>query len=142
MHLERAVAVAAFWLFVALAAVFGMYFDYRRRKLQVESLRIAAEHGERLDPQLLSRLIAESRPPESESPQELAPYLQIGGIITIASGAGVGLLAFFVAHVWPVALYPTLGAGVLAVCIGIGLLVAARALRKHPIPTRAPDAHA
>jgi Domain of unknown function (DUF6249) len=124
-----AVAVAAFWAFLAVASAFGIVYDYRKRKLQVDSLRIAIEHGQSLDPQLLTRLIGESRRAEQHTPEELRPYLQIGGIMTIASGMGVALLSYFVGRVWPVTFYPTLGLGVVVVCVGIGLLVAARALK-------------
>jgi Domain of unknown function (DUF6249) len=124
-----AAAVAAFWAFLAVASAFGIVYDYRKRKLQVDSLRIAIEHGQSLDPQLLTRLIGESRRPESPRPEELRPYMQIGGIMTIASGIGVALLSFFLARVWPIALYPTLGVGVVVVCVGIGLLFATRALK-------------
>jgi hypothetical protein len=124
-----AVAVAAFWAFVAVASAFGIVYDYRKRKLQVESLRIAIEHGQSLDPQLLTRLIGESRRPEQHSPEELRPYLQIGGIMTTALGIGVALLSYFVGRVWPVSFYPTLGLGVVVVCLGIGLLFATRVLK-------------
>ena len=60
-------------------------------------------------------------------PSEPDPVkLRIGGIVTVASGIGVGLLAFFIKVIAPIALYAILGSGVLVVCVGVGLLLSAR----------------
>ena len=117
----------AFWIFLAVAAVAGIVADYKKRRLALEPLRAAIERGQQLDPQVLERLMA----PEIRD-QRLNPlYLQVGGIITTAAGIGVGILAFFVAQVAPVALYPVLGSGIVALCVGAGLMIAARVVDRH-----------
>jgi hypothetical protein len=125
-----ALVIVFFFLFILAVCIAGIVFDYRKRKLQVEALRIAAEHGERLDPALMERLVAQ-HPDHPRNDPRLAPhYVQIGGIITTAAGVGVGLFAFFIGKVAPIALYPILGAGVVVICVGLGLLVAAHAMKR------------
>ncbi len=139
MHAAGTVAFIAFWLFVAIMAVFGMSYDYRKRRLEMESLRTAIEHGQHLDPAVLEKLLAGQRPPRDD-PQDLRPYLHIGGIITIAAGVGLLLAGLWVGGMqFPVAEYPLLAFGAFVVCIGIGLLVAVHALKRYPSPERSPD---
>jgi len=119
----------AFWVFLAAAAVAGIVADYKKRKLEMEPLRAAIERGQQLDPALIEKLMA--REPHGSKP--LSPVdLRVGGIITIAAAIGVGLLALVSR---PLGLVPTLygmplsgiaaGIALVALCVGIGLLLAA-----------------
>jgi hypothetical protein len=113
------------WLFMTVAAVAGMITEYKKRQLQLEPLRAAIDRGQQLDPAIIDRLMGREQ-------QELNPLsLRIGGIIAIAVGCGLAALSWFVAQAQPRALYPILGAGVLVVCVGVGLIVAARAIDQH-----------
>jgi Flp pilus assembly protein TadB len=117
----------AFWIFMAVAAVAGIVAEYKKRQLELEPLRAAIERGQQLDPAIIERLMA-----REQREQELNPmYLQVGGIIAIAAGVGLAALAGFIAQVQPRALFPTLGVGVLVICVGVGLVVAARAIERH-----------
>jgi hypothetical protein len=117
----------AFWVFLTVAAVAGIVADYKKRGLALAPLRAAIERGQQLDPAVVERLMA----PESRDARLNALYLKVGGIVTIAAGIGVALLSFFLAQVVPVALYPVLGGGIVAVCVGAGLVVAARVAERH-----------
>jgi hypothetical protein len=117
----------AFWVFLTVAAVAGIVADYKKRGLALAPLRAAIEHGQQLDPAVVERLMA----PEQRGEGLNALYLKVGGIVTIAAGIGVALLSFFLAQVAPVALYPVLGGGIVAVCVGLGLVVAARVAERH-----------
>ena len=112
----------AFWIFVTVAAVAGIVSDYKKRQLALEPLRLAVERGQQLDPALIDRLMT---PERDEGINPL--YLRVGGIVTLAAGVGVALLAFLLNQVYPEAFYPVLGGGVVTICVGVGLLVAARA---------------
>ena len=126
MHHPAIAAVAiAFWIFIAVVSVAGMIQDYRKRQLALEPLRVAIEHGQQLDPEIITRLLGREERHEQTDPQEL----KIGGIITCASGVGVALLAPFVAQVFPPYHWLVLGVGVVALCVGVGLLIAANSLR-------------
>ncbi len=128
MHHPAIAAVAVtFWIFVTVVSVAGMILDYRKRQLALEPLRIAIEHGQQLDPEIITRLLGRDERQEQLDPQ----LLKTGGIITLASGCGVGLLAAFVAKVFPPYHWLVLGIGVVAVCVGVGLLIAAGSLRHN-----------
>jgi hypothetical protein len=124
MNSPFAVAIA-FWIFLAVVSVAGTIQDYRKRQLALEPLRAAIEHGQKLDPEVISRLLGQRERDDGLDPN----LLHVGGIITCAAGAGVALLSAFVAAVFPPYHLLVLGVGVLAICVGVGLLIAARSLR-------------
>ena len=117
----------AFWLFMTVAAVAGIVAEYKKRKLELEPLRAAIERGQQLDPAIIERLMAREQREQDPNPM----YLQVGGIIAIAAGIGIAALAAFVSQVLPGSLFPILGAGVLVICVGVGLVFAARAIDRH-----------
>jgi hypothetical protein len=135
--LAGAIVAVAFWIFLAVSAVAGMKYDFRKRQLAMESLRASIERGQPLEPAIVAKLLARHSESEADNPQELAPYLQIGGIITTAGGVGVCIAAWFVGLQFPMAKLPMLGGGALAICIGVGLLLASRALGRYR-PRRGP----
>lgn len=120
-----AVAIA-FWVFVAIATVAGIVAEYKKRQLSLEPLRAAIEKGQQLDPSIVERLMA---PPKEAGINPLA--LWVSGVIVISVGVGVGLLAFVLEHVATEAFWPVLGGGIVALCVGTGLVVAARIVEKY-----------
>jgi hypothetical protein len=123
----------AFWAFLAIAAVAGIIADYRKRQLELEPLRAAIERGAQLDPAVIEKLMTREPREAALNPMDL----KIGGIITIASGNGLALASFFASKLLPLALYAMLGAGILAMCVGVGLLLAARTLQRDARGTAA-----
>ena len=124
-HLGITLVSIAFWVFIAVVSVAGMIQDYRKRQLALEPLRTAIEHGQQLTPEILAKLFGKEERGEALDPRDL----RVGGIITCASGIGVALFAIFVALVFPPYHWIVLGVGVVAVCVGVGLMVAAKSLR-------------
>ena len=118
-----AVAIA-FWVFLAVAAVAGIVADYKKRQIALEPLRAAIERGQQIDPALVERLMAPD--PRGDALNPL--HLRVGGIITLAAGVGVAILSYFIAQVAAIAFYPVLGGGVVVLCVGVGLIIAARAV--------------
>jgi hypothetical protein len=122
-----AVGIALF-AFLAIAAVAGIVADYKKRQIVLEPLRAAIERGQPLDPAVVERLMA----PEPREEDTLnALHLKVGGIITIAAGVGVAILSYFLGLVAASALYPVLGVGLVAVCVGVGLMIAAGVVERH-----------
>ena len=115
---------AAFWIFIGAAAVAGIITDYKRRRAGVDVLRMAVEKGLQLDPALIEKLTSSGHHDGEVEPVSV----KLGGIICVASGVGICLLAFFVSQVRPIAFFPILGGGVLVICVGIGLIIGAKAL--------------
>lgn len=137
--LPAAIVAAAFWIFLAISAVAGMKYDFRKRQVAMESLRAAIERGLPLEPAVVEKLLVRDRSPAADGLRDLEPGLQIGGIITVAAGIGTFIAAFLVGLQFPVAKLPMLGAGILTVCIGSGMLLAARALGRYRPRRASPD---
>jgi hypothetical protein len=116
-----------FWVFLTIAAVAGIVSDYKRRQIELEPLRAAIERGAQLDPAVIEKF--STRQPR-EAPLD-PMLLKIGGIITMAAGIGLVIAAWFISRLAPIAFLPLLGTGILAVCVAVGVLVAARVLRRH-----------
>jgi Domain of unknown function (DUF6249) len=114
----------AFWLFVGSVSIAGIVSDYKRRRGGVDVLRMAIEKGQQLDPSLIEKLTSNDH--RDERVNHL--HVKLGGIITLAAGVGICLLSFFIGHIAPIALYPILGAGVVALCVGAGLVIGANML--------------
>jgi hypothetical protein len=114
----------AFWVFVAVSAVAGIVADYKKRKAVLEPLRLAIERGQQLDPGLVEKLLAREQKVDAVNPENL----HLAGIITMTGGVGVALLSLFIGHNAAWALWPIMGAGVVAICVGAGLYLGARAL--------------
>jgi DNA-directed RNA polymerase specialized sigma24 family protein len=85
-----AYAVVSFWSFLAICAVAGMILDYRKKQLAVQSLKLAAEHGQNIDPAVIKALLSQQKQDNELNPAALL----VGGVITVSVGVGVVLLAF------------------------------------------------
>lgn len=116
----------AFWAFLGVSAVAAIVAEHRRRSLTLELLRASIDKGQALDPALIERLLAKDQRDERLDPEAL----KLGGIITTFSGLGIIVLSFFIDRVLPNSLYPIMGAGLLTICVGAGLLVGARTLTR------------
>jgi hypothetical protein len=114
----------AFWIFVGVVAVAGIFADYKRRRINVDVIRMAIDKGVQLDPALIEKLTSNGGRDEPIDPL----HLKLAAIITIASGIGICLLALFLIGVSPLAFYPIFGAGVVAICVGIGLHIGGKVL--------------
>lgn len=137
--LSGAIVAVAFWAFLAVSAIAGMKYEVRKRQLAMDSVRAAIERGQPLDPGVVEKLLARHGGSEADRPQDLAPYLHMAGIITIAAGIGVLIAAFLVGLQFPMVRLPVLAAGALTVCVGAGLYVAGRAVNGYRPHPRSPD---
>ena len=113
----------AFWMFIGAVAIAGIITDYQKRRLNVELLRTIIEKGQPLDPALVTKLISPDVAERRVDPEDL----KLGGIITTASGIGIFLMSFFIGRLAPIALYPIMAGGTIVICVGVGLLIGARA---------------
>jgi hypothetical protein len=114
----------AFWVFVGAVAVAQIMADHQKRRMNVDLLRTIIEKGQAIDPALVAKLMSPDAVEERTDPQDV----RLGGIITTAAGVGVALLSYFIAQIAPIAFYPILGGGVVTICIGVGLLIGAKAM--------------
>jgi hypothetical protein len=115
----------AFWVFVGAVAVAQIMADHQKRRMNVDLLRAIIEKGQAIDPALVAKLMPSDAVEEEHTDPQL---IKLGGIITTATGVGIAFLAYFIAQIAPMAFYPILGGGVVTICIGVGLLIGARAM--------------
>jgi hypothetical protein len=118
----------AFWIFVGVVAVAGIFADYKRRRVNLDVIRMAIDKGQQLDPVLIEKLTSNEQRDQPIDPLQM----KFAAIITIASGIGVCLLALFLAGVSALAFYPTFGVGLVTICVGIGLRIGAKMLAEAP----------
>lgn len=113
----------AFWMFVGAVSIAGIVSDYQKRRLNVELLRTIIEKGQALDPALVTKLMSPDALDRTDPTD-----LKLGGIIVTAAGIGIFLMSYLVARVAPVALYPIMAGGIVTICVGISLLIGAKAV--------------
>jgi hypothetical protein len=118
----------AFWIFVGVVAVAGIFADYKRRRVNLDVIRMAIDKGQQLDPVLIEKLTSNEQRDQPIDPLQM----KFAAIITIASGIGVCLLALFLTGVSALAFYPTFGVGLVTICVGIGLRIGAKMLAEAP----------
>ena len=115
-------AAFGFWMFIAAAAVGGIWDGVRKRDAQHETLRRMIESGKDPDPQLIDQLIGTTKKPSRD--------LKVGGLIVIFVAPGLALMGWVISLQEKAALLPLLGVAGLVAFVGIGLLTAAGFLER------------
>jgi len=115
-------AAFGFWMFIAAAAVGGIWDGVRKRDAQHETLRRLIESGKEPDPALVDKLLGTDKKPARD--------LKVGGLIVIFAAPGLAVMGWFISLVAEEALMPLLGVAGLVAFVGIGLLTAARFLER------------
>jgi Domain of unknown function (DUF6249) len=105
----------AFWVFMAAVVISEDIGKTKRRAADLDLIRFAIEKGQPLDPAIVQQILAKP-----------TATLFVGGVITIAAGIGLLVFAIFLSRItlhggWVIA-----GAGGIAICVGIGLIVSHR----------------
>ena len=115
-------AAFGFWLFVAAAAVGGIWDGIRKRDAEHETLRRMIESGKEPDHELVDKLVGSRKQPARD--------LKVAGLIVIFVAPGLALMGWLIGLAEPSAIMPLLGVAGLVGCVGIGLLVASRFLER------------
>ena len=120
--LGAGLAALAFWGFVAVAVLAGVWNGIRKRDAQHETVRRLIESGQTIDQELLEKLALvsgdESRRPDRE--------FHITGLWVLPVAVGMAIFALILGQAEPDALFPLLGVSALLACLGIGWMVAAK----------------
>jgi hypothetical protein len=116
--------VILFWLTSMAVVVAGIISDYKRRREILDLVRLGIEHGQPLDPTLVANLM-----PRGKSPGLVPNSLMVAGILSISAGVGIMIFGCFLGSYK--AILPVIGLGVIAVCIGIGLQISAKYVRRN-----------
>ena len=115
-------AAFGFWLFVAAAAVGGIWDGIRKRDAEHETLRRMIESGKEPDQELVDKLVGSRKQPARD--------LTVAGLIVIFVAPGLALMGWVMSLGEKDVLMPLLGVAGLVAFVGVGLLTAARFLKR------------
>ena len=130
----------AFWVFVAVAVVAGIWRQIVFRREIHTTIRLAIEKGQTLDPALIEKLFKPPGSPETvmgtlfgePTGRPGTEGLLVGGGVILAAGIGLPVLGYFIrlsGNSGP--FYPLIGAGILVSLIGIALLILSGLVRSR-----------
>ena len=111
-------AVFAFWGFVAVCVVAGIWESIRKRDARHETVRRIIESGKDIDMDSIERML--------DGEKKISRNLKFSAVIMLFVAPGLALLGLFIAKDSPDELYPLLGVSLLVGCIAIGLFAAAK----------------
>ncbi len=115
-------AAFGFWMFIAAAAVAGIWDGVRKREAEHETLRRMIESGKEPDQAMIDKLLGHRKKPARD--------LKVGGIITLFVAPGLAILGWAISFTAEEAFMPLLGVSLLVALVAIGLLTAARYLER------------
>ena len=113
-------AALAFWGFIAAVVVAGIWYGIREREAQHETFRRIIESGQPVDQALMDKVLGGEK--------VLHRDLKIGGLIVLFTSPGLAVLGWFISFIAEKALMPLLGVAALTAFVGVGLLVASKAV--------------
>jgi len=122
MGLGVGLAAIAFWGFVAVCVLAGVWNGIRKRDAQHETVRRLIESGQPVDEALLEKLSLVS----SGSNERHDRAFYVTGLWLLPSAVGLAVFALILGNLEPDAVPPILGASALVACIGIGALIAGK----------------
>ncbi len=113
-------AALAFWGFIAIVVVAGVWESIRKRDAMHETLRQALDKGQNLDPATIDKLTGKN--------DNMARDLRVGGYIMVGIAPGMVALGVALSFVASKALVPLIGVAALCGCIAWGMLLAAKVI--------------
>lgn len=124
------IAILAFWIFIALIVLGGIWDNIRKRDVQHETVRRVIESGQEIDQQLIDKLLAAS----DGNATRLDVALRVSALWILPVAAGLIPFAFVLGTISEDAKVPLLGISAMLFCFGVGFLIAAKvAERWYPI---------
>jgi len=119
-------ASLAFWGFVAAIIVAGIWYDLRKKQAQQETVRRLVESGQRLEPELVDRLLQVG----GGRPSRLDRDFKLVALIMLPAAVGLALFGLILGTQVADARIPLLGVAVLVACVGLGFGAASRVARR------------
>lgn len=119
-QIAAGIGAAAFWMFIAAAAVASILSQYFKHRETQKTIRQAIEHGQTLAPEIVAQLVAANHPPAPNS-----RGLVFIGMLFLCLGVGVGVIGWTSTLGKPGELYQVLGPSTLLCLLGVPFFVAA-----------------
>ena len=121
-------AAFGFWMFIAAAAVGGIWDGIRKREAEHETLRRIIESGKEPDPAVVDKLLGHKKDSSND--------LKVAGLIVVFVAPGLAVMGYLIGDG---AFQPLLGVASLVAFVGIGLLTASRFLARANAQDNSPD---
>ena len=115
-------AAFGFWMFIAAAAVAGIWDGVRKRDAEHETLRRMIESGKQPSPDVIDKLLGHKKEPARD--------LKVAGLIVSFVAPGLAVMGVLIGFTEKSALMPLLGVALLVAFVGAGLLTAAKFLER------------
>jgi hypothetical protein len=122
MGLGAGLAALAFWGFIAVAVLGGIWDGIRKREAQQETLRRLIESGQHIDKEVLDTLLLQSEDANKRHDRDF----RITALWILPVSAGMAVFGLIFGQFYPKVLGPLLGVSGLLATLGIGYLVAAK----------------
>lgn len=127
MGMGAGLAAMAFWGFIAVVVVGGMWYSIREKEARHETLRRLYESGQAVDASTIDKVLALS---EARSVEDLRTSCQLTAYILFALVPGMLVLGYFLSYINTEAFWPIVGVSGLLAFLGAGFALATRALRQ------------
>lgn len=118
--LGAGMASIAFWGFIAVVVIGGIWYDIRRKAEQQKTIRSIVESGKDLDPKVIESLLKT----ETADPVQTSKDLKTSAIVTFFVGVGLAAFGLIIGIQEADARIPLLGIGGLMFGIATGLWIA------------------
>lgn len=125
MEVHGAMVGIVFWVAIAAIVFINVWGKRAAERERQQTLRLAIERGQQIDPQLIEKIMAGDKKPK-ESPFGLL----IAGVVVSFAGVGMMLMGLILGGGDLQALKGLIGSGVLVGMVGVGLFVAHHLTRK------------
>ena len=112
----------AFWGFVGAVTIAGIWSATKKRELQHETLRRLIESGDKIDKDIVDKLLHVNKGDDNRLDRDL----KVAGLIMLSLTPGLALLGWFLSFLSEKTFLPLLGVSALVGCLSIGLLVASK----------------
>lgn len=119
-------AALAFWGFVAVVVVAGIWDGIRKRDIQHETIRRLIESGQPVDQDLMEKLSLVRLGTDTRYDRDL----RLTGLWIMPVAVGMAVFALILGFQYPEALGPLLGVSGLLAVMGTGFLISARIARR------------
>ena len=126
LGLGAGLVALAFWGFVAVAVVAGIWDRIRKREAQHETIRRLVESGQPIDQEVLDKLLLLSDGGRKRPDQDF----KIAGLWLLPIAVGLAIFGVILGTESPDKLVPLLGVSALLAVFGIGCLVASRIVER------------
>ncbi len=128
--LGAGLASMAFWGFVAVVTVAGIWDNIRKREASHETVRRMIESGKDFDQELMDKLLAL----RSGSGKRMDQHFKITALWILPVAVGMVPFGLILGSQAPAAKMPLLGVAALLGCMGVGFWVASKIVNEWHAP--------